>query len=170
MSFSQYEYCLKQRNLNSNSVNIHSHRYILIYTVFLGVLNLVHVHVCWNFISATSARFCARSTAWRTTTIPSSWGHQMCLFLCILKHQLNRACHPSGHYWDYNPDALSYNQVTAAHFDGLVQERHNSSPLAMELHLSCTKPLIWRLGTWRFHLLVILKWLAATWQHDQAPG
>ena len=27
--------------------------------------------------------------------------------------------------------------------DGLVQERHNSSALAMELRLSCTNPLIW---------------------------
>ena len=29
------------------------------------------------------------------------------------------------------------------HFDGLVQERRNCSALAMELHLSCTNPLIW---------------------------
>ena len=28
------------------------------------------------------------------------------------------------------------------HFDGLVQERRNSIELAMELCLSCTKPLI----------------------------
>ena len=28
------------------------------------------------------------------------------------------------------------------HIDGLVQKRHNSSALAMELHLSCTNPLI----------------------------
>ena len=27
--------------------------------------------------------------------------------------------------------------------DGLVQERYNSSALAMELHLSCTNPLVW---------------------------
>ena len=32
--------------------------------------------------------------------------------------------------------------VIWAHFDGLVQERHNSSALAMELCLSCTNPLI----------------------------
>ena len=30
------------------------------------------------------------------------------------------------------------------HIDGLVQERHNSSALAMELCLSCTNPSIWR--------------------------
>ena len=29
---------------------------------------------------------------------------------------------------------------TMIYIDGLVQERHNSSALAMELHLSCTKP------------------------------
>ena len=32
------------------------------------------------------------------------------------------------------------------HADGLVQERCNSSALAMELHLSCTKPLKYRIG------------------------
>ena len=30
-----------------------------------------------------------------------------------------------------------------SHIDGLAQERHNSSALAMELRLSCTSPLIW---------------------------
>ena len=29
---------------------------------------------------------------------------------------------------------------TVRHIDGLVQERRNSSALAMELRLSCTKP------------------------------
>ena len=29
------------------------------------------------------------------------------------------------------------------YFDGLVQERRNSSVLAMELRLSCTNPSIW---------------------------
>ena len=29
------------------------------------------------------------------------------------------------------------------HFDGLVQERRNSSALAMELRLSCTNPAIY---------------------------
>ena len=29
------------------------------------------------------------------------------------------------------------------YIDGLVQERFNSSALAMELHLSCTKPSIY---------------------------
>ena len=27
----------------------------------------------------------------------------------------NRACHPGGHYWNYNPGAQSLSQVTAAH-------------------------------------------------------
>ena len=30
--------------------------------------------------------------------------------------------------------------IQQQHFDGLVQERRNSSALAMELHLSCTNP------------------------------
>ena len=40
------------------------------------------------------------------------------------------------------------------HIDGSVQERHNSSALAMELHLSCTDSLIWA--------SVYFKWLT-TW-------
>ena len=31
-------------------------------------------------------------------------------------------------------------QVPVPHIDGLVQERHNSSALAMELRLSCINP------------------------------
>ena len=37
------------------------------------------------------------------------------------------------------PDTLCYRD----YMDGLVQERRNSSALAMELRLSCTKPLIY---------------------------
>ena len=33
-------------------------------------------------------------------------------------------------------------QMWQRHFNGLVQERHNSSALAMELCLSCTNPSI----------------------------
>ena len=33
------------------------------------------------------------------------------------------------------------------HIDGLVQEKRNSSVLAMELSLSCTDPLIWSNAT-----------------------
>ena len=32
------------------------------------------------------------------------------------------------------------------HVDGLVQERRNSSALAAELRLSCTKPMMWSLA------------------------
>ena len=39
------------------------------------------------------------------------------------------------------------------HFDGLVQERRNSSALAMELRLSCIKPIdLWSLGGKGGHL------------------
>ena len=36
------------------------------------------------------------------------------------------------------------NLFLTVQFDGLVQERHNSGALAMELHLSCTNPLNWQ--------------------------
>ena len=40
----------------------------------------------------------------------------------------------------------SRNHVVSDHYlDGLVQERRNSSALAMELRLSCINPLIWSL-------------------------
>ena len=38
---------------------------------------------------------------------------------------------------------LSFTEGKAIHIDGFVQERHNSSVLAMELRLSCTNPSIW---------------------------
>ena len=39
-----------------------------------------------------------------------------------------------------------FGQITSSdHVDGLVQERRNSSVLAVELHLSCTNPLIWKI-------------------------
>ena len=53
--------------------------------------------------------------------------------------------------------------------DGLVQERGNSSALAMELHLSCTKPSIWLCNevppppaAWNMHIVLlcfVLLWL-----------
>ena len=36
-----------------------------------------------------------------------------------------------------------YNTLEWHYIDGLVQERRNSSALAMELRLSCTNPSIW---------------------------
>ena len=38
----------------------------------------------------------------------------------------------------YSPSVVFFND-----FNGLVQERRNSIAYAMELHLSCTNPLIW---------------------------
>ena len=42
------------------------------------------------------------------------------------------------------PDALNWHhmQVMASHIDGLVQEKRNSSVLAMELCFSCINPLV----------------------------
>ena len=37
-----------------------------------------------------------------------------------------------------------------SHVDGLVQERRNSSALAMELHLSCTNPSMWITVQWYY--------------------
>ena len=36
--------------------------------------------------------------------------------------------------------SLNFGNYIWQYIDGLVQERHNSSALAMELRLSCTKP------------------------------
>ena len=36
-----------------------------------------------------------------------------------------------------------------AYIDGLVQERRNSIANTLELRLSCTKPLIWKVSLWR---------------------
>ena len=42
-----------------------------------------------------------------------------------------------------NVNGLGVLPVMRKHIDGLVQERRNSSALAMELRLSCTSPSIW---------------------------
>ena len=64
---------------------------------------------------------------------------------------------------------IEYNIKILLHMDGLVQERHNSSALAMELRLSCTNPLIWYpmllVGEiWRYHsectMLFVIDWRA----------
>ena len=51
---------------------------------------------------------------------------------------------------EYVDFAIVMNEVMIAwkqhHIDGLVQERRNSSALAMELRLSCTNPSVYR---WR---------------------
>ena len=46
-------------------------------------------------------------------------------------------------YCAYNPENLTHKLYCFPHhkIDGLVQERFNSSALAMELRLSCTNPL-----------------------------
>ena len=50
---------------------------------------------------------------------------------------------PVGHFWDH-PGAFPLCQISPCnpYFDRLVQERRNSSALAMELCLSCTMPSI----------------------------
>ena len=45
-----------------------------------------------------------------------------------------------GPTMDMNP--IAYGNNIMAYIEGLVQERRNSSALAMELRLSCTDPLI----------------------------
>ena len=42
-----------------------------------------------------------------------------------------------------NPDYNMTKQFCVEHTDGLVQERRNSSALAMELRLSCINPSIY---------------------------
>ena len=79
----------------------------------------------------------------------------------------------------YSPLALTFGNTFTIqdHFpqaalnpyiDGLVQERCNSSTLAMELHLSCTNPSIWTvLVCQRSVLLWIPQWPVlwlSTWQ------
>ena len=45
-----------------------------------------------------------------------------------------------------------------AHVDGLVQETRYSNASAMELHLSCTKPLIYSY----INALIMLGWVVIT--------
>ena len=47
--------------------------------------------------------------------------------------------------WPYHYQCwMGYGLSNTGHIDGLVQKRHNSTALAMELHLSCTNLSIWK--------------------------
>ena len=50
---------------------------------------------------------------------------------------------PSPNRWWTSPDAMMIKIRSVTHINRLVEERHNSSVLAMELCLSCTNPWIW---------------------------
>ena len=60
-------------------------------------------------------------------------------------------------------DTGTWWKIYIYHFDGLVQERCNSSALAMELRLSCNNPSIWCLFISTSHSLT-LKWLGHFFQ------
>ena len=66
-----------------------------------------------------------------------------------------RPCWAGHNYWVFHPGALSLAQVTATHFDRLMQETRNSIANAMELSLSGTNPSISRWGVHGFHLWVL---------------
>ena len=81
-------------------------------------------------------------------------------------------CRPAtSHYlsqcWPRSLMSLGHNelsQVTAVHFDALMQKKHNSSASAMELRLFCIKPSIWRSLVDEINGYPIIKWVAMTWQ------
>ena len=57
------------------------------------------------------------------------------------------------------------NMVNWPDIDGLVQERHNSSALAMELCLSCTNPSIWHITTQYDDTLSVMSLFATDCNH-----
>ena len=67
--------------------------------------------------------------------------------------------------WNWHCCSLHY-------FDGLVQQRRNSSALAMELRLSCTNPSIWSQG----HEFILEQYIYLKWhsfglcQNEFVPG
>ena len=64
--------------------------------------------------------------------IPLTKGPEMWNFDCLFIYSLNKLFNANGIVGDFG-----YHDI-----DGLVQERRNSSALAMELRLSCTNPVI----------------------------
>ena len=89
--------------LHKNIIKFHKW-HLGCYTAWLWILmtfhwgvfvsHLVIVTVCWKPHSCMSHRW----TCLLAETHPS--GHHDL-------HSINRACQPSGHHWDYYPDALS---------------------------------------------------------------
>ena len=68
----------------------------------------------------------------------------------------SRVKHSNPKYWGWLNIKMPSYLCRKSHFgdkiDGIVQERHNSSALAMELRLSCINPLRWSYS----HLISIL--------------
>ena len=69
--------------------------------------------------------------------------------------------------YDYLYQNISQHVICTGYIDGLVQERCNSSTLAMELHLSCTSLLIWWWNDWYivyaidvYHISFFFSWIA----------
>ena len=56
--------------------------------------------------------------------------------------------------------------IAHVHIDGLVQERCNSIANALELHLSCTNPLIYGGIIWLF--VGNSKWQAIAWANTKS--
>ena len=80
---------------------------------------------------------------------PLVW-HPLCWLLmtdtCLLSCLLG---------WKWQGLECCYRHSSWCHFDGLVQERRNSSALAMELHLSCTNPSICTLSWMQWFMTIL---------------
>ena len=79
---------------------------------------------------------------------------------CIWKCCLRNGVHFS------RPQCVKVHGLTEGHISGLVQERRNSSALAMELCLSCTKPSISQLGNVRSYIFYVFQVDPVASQYD----
>ena len=97
----------------------------------------------WSIMLQLMARCCQATSHYLNHCWQVLWLHTAPLSHSELTWLNDTSDHQQSSYWAYggfcSPLRKHFNRLYE--IDGLVQERRNSSALAMELHLSCTNPL-----------------------------
>ena len=102
---------------------------------------------------ATSAGWPLRSLAVSEAVVSAS----LASLVILLSNDLVLILKQIQTHYSYHHYPLACLTYFRQHNDGLVQERHNSSALAMELHLSCTKPYIIHTVKPLYNTMIFLK-------------
>ena len=122
------------------------------------------VQDCSNFI-ANALELLALSHCFILTFIPW-WQYHHSISVYMEASNINNKKYRNDHMLHLLICVLL---VLCYYIDGLMQEMHNSSALAMEWRLSCTNPLIWAIPSiYSFRNLgqcSFRKWLIAWWHH-----
>ena len=93
---------------------------------------------------------------WETSLQSNGISHWLGVSLESALHKTNKR-HPIIDLWRLDMEYCLWDQIIM--FDSLVQEKCNSSALAMELHLSCTSPSMFAVSCFKINITT------STWLH-----